>query len=168
MAYYKVHVLVSALVVVGEAAGHGALVKGMPDAYSWQQGRAGDAGVVVELVDAAGVGHKSRAAACLCGNVVGQDTPEVAGMLVRGREGFLNHLWRHGIYAGLNRAGQAAAAYHRVELHEQPGFFQFIENQLFSHGKLVDNLCVFAHFLGRVRYRLNKYGGLVAVNGYLR
>ena len=169
MADDEVQVFVVLANLLGEAAGDGSLVQGVPDADAVHQWRPADAGVVVQLVDDAGVGDERAAARYRLGYLVGYQTAQVAGMIVHGdaRMGVVEHLLVDFVHTTGNGLHQSATTYHGVELQGHAHALQLVEHQLLAVVELLNHIVEARQLLVRMADASQHQWLLVFIDGHL-
>ena len=162
----EVQVLVALAVLLGIAAGDGALVQGVPDALALEHGQTADAGIIVQFVGHDGIGDVAGATQAL-GNLIGDDTTQVACVLVFAGIGGLNHVLINGINTTGQGLGQAAAGDNGIKFYRDSSILQLVQNHFTAEVKLVSNLGKWGQLLGCMADNFNQAGLAVLNDSHL-
>ena len=140
MADDEVEVFVALSPVGGVAAGHGALVQGVPGGDARHQRRAGQAGHVVQFVRHARVGDERAASLDAPGYVGGDEAAQVAGMGTGGRLRVVQHPVVDFVDSAGDGFEQASAPDDGVEPQGDALRPQFAEHHVFAEVELVGHV----------------------------
>ena len=132
MADDEVEVFISLPYLLREAVGDGPLVQGVPDADARHDGRTADTGQRRQLVHHARVGDEAAAVGYLACYLIGDETPQVAGVLVDGVLHVVEHAAVDFIHAAGHGLGEPAAADDGVEIEVDVHAFKLVEHQLLA------------------------------------
>ena len=138
----EVQVFILLAYLLGKATGDGTLVQGMPDADASHERRTADTGIVVQLVDNARISNKRAATGNGAGNIVGNETTQIAGVIVHGdaRMSVVEHLLIDFIDATGNGLHQTATSDDGIELQRHAYALQLVKHKLAAVGKLLDDV----------------------------
>ena len=139
----------------------------MPNADSPHQRRTADTCVIVQLVDHSRVCDEAPAAGNVLCYLVGNDATEVAGVLVYGLSGIVEHLVVNLIDASRQWFGESATANYGLKIKVDVHPFQFGNNEFFTECELVGNVLELAQFLCRVGNRPQQHRTFILINGHL-
>ncbi len=153
----------------GVATGDGALVEGVPDADAVHQRTAADARQWGQLVDHTGVGDEGAAVGNGDGNLVGNQTAEVAGVVVHdtAAQRVVDHAVVDFIYAAGNGLDQSASADDGIEGERDVCALQLLQNQVAPEVLLLGDVVEGREVFGGVGDAVEEDGLFVVVDGHL-
>ena len=138
----QVEVLILLADLSGIATSDSTLVQGMPDTDTVHQWRAADTGIVIELIHHTRVGDKRATARYLVGNLIGNQTAQVTGVVVHRNAamGVLHHFLVDLIDTALQGFHQSASSDDGLEVEGHLRMAEFVDDHLLAVVQLFDDV----------------------------
>ena len=156
------------MLLMRKPTGDGPLIERMPYRILGQEGRATDAGFVTQFVDDPRIGNEAAASWDALCDVIGNETAQVAGMLMHYLTNIIKHLLVDFIHAARQRLGQTAPTDDSIKVERNVTGLQLFDNNILAIRKLIGRFTEGGELFGCMDNVFYELFFLVLINGDFR